>query len=311
MTRILVTGAAGYTGSILCEHLIASGYEVVALDNLLYRQSTLFHLCASSNFEFVLGDVRDKQLMEGLLKEMDVIIPLAAIVGAPACSKDPDLATSINFDAISLLNQLRSPSQLVIYPNTNSGYGVGKADEFCTEETPLNPISIYGQTKVAAERVLLDSPNVIGLRLATVFGMSPRMRLDLLVNYFTYEAVTNGYIVIYEKDFQRNYIHVRDVADCYIHCIENANSMVGELYNLGLDDANLSKEQLALEVKKLVPDFYLHFADLDSDPDKRNYRVSNQKLGATGFTAKRSIPDGIQELLKGFRMMGRGDFTNV
>ena len=308
---VLVTGAAGYIGSILCEHLLDAGYRVTAVDNLMYGQHSLFHLCANPRFEFVYGDVRDEGLMRRLVKGADVLIPLAAIVGAPACDRDPWLARSVNLEAVRLLNRLRSPSQLVIFPNTNSGYGIKSGDVYCTEDTPLEPISLYGQTKVQAEAELLDSPNVITLRLATVFGMSPRMRLDLLVNQFVYAAVTDGYIVIYEKDFKRNYIHIRDVADCFIHCIEHADQMVGRPYNVGLDAANLSKEELALKIKEYVPNFYIHFAPVGSDPDKRNYIVSNQRLREAGFEARRSLDEGIQELIKGYRMMGRGQFRNV
>lgn len=311
MTKILVTGSSGYLGSILCEHLLDVGYRVTAIDNLMYGQNSLFHLCANPAFDFVCGDVREEELMSGLLKEADVIIPLAALVGAPACKRDPWLAKSVNLEAVQLINRLRSPKQLLVYPTTNSGYGTQSGETYCTEETPLEPISLYGQTKVQAEVEVLNSPNAITLRLATVFGMSPRMRLDLLVNHFVYAAVTDGYIVLFEKDFKRNYIHIRDVADCMIHCIENADRMVGRPYNAGLDAANLSKEELALKVKEYVPNFYIHFAPIGSDPDKRNYIVSNQRLREAGFEAKRSLDEGIQELLKGYRMMGRMPFKNI
>ena len=210
-----------------------------------------------------------------------------------------------------MMNRLRSPSQLVIYPTTNSGYGTQSGDVFCTEETPLEPISLYGLTKSQAEQELLESPNVVTLRLATVFGMSPRFRLDLLVNHFTYAAATDGYVVIFEKDFKRNYVHIRDVADCFVFCIENAKRLEGKPYNVGLDAANLSKEELALKIKQYVPNFYIHFSEVGSDPDKRNYIVSNQRLREAGFEAKRSLDDGIIELLKGYRMMGRSQFKNV
>jgi nucleoside-diphosphate-sugar epimerase len=209
-----------------------------------------------------------------------------------------------------MINRLRDPSQLVIYPTTNSGYGTGTGEVFCTEETPLEPISLYGETKVQAEAEVLASPNAVTFRLATVFGMSPRMRLDLLVNHFVYAAVTDGYIVIFEKDFKRNYVHIRDVADCFVHCIANAERMVGRPFNLGLDDANLSKEELALMVKEHVPNFYIHFAEVGSDPDKRNYIVSNQRLKDAGFEARRGLDDGIRELLTGYRMLGRGPHKN-
>ena len=309
--RILVTGAAGYLGSVLCEHLLDAGYSVTALDSLMYGQNSLFHLCANPAFDFIEGDVRNEDLMQRLIKDADVIIPLAAIVGAPACKRDPGMTKSVNLEAVQLINRLRSPQQLVVYPNTNSGYGASTGDTYCTEDTPLDPISLYGQTKVQAELELLESPNAITLRLATVFGTSPRMRLDLLVNHFVYTAITDGYLVIFEKDFKRNYVHIRDVADCMIYCIKNAEKMAGRPYNVGLDAANLSKEELALKVKEYVPNFYIHFAPIGSDPDKRNYIVSNQRLREAGFEAKRTLDDGIKELLKGYRMMGRAAFKNI
>jgi nucleoside-diphosphate-sugar epimerase len=309
--RVLVTGAAGYLGSVLCEHLLDAGYGVTALDTLMYGQNSLFHLCANPAFDFIEGDVRNEDLMQRLIKDADVIIPLAAIVGAPACKRDPGMTKSVNLEAVQLINRLRSPQQLVVYPNTNSGYGASTGDTYCTEDTPLDPISLYGQTKVQAELELLESPNAITLRLATVFGTSPRMRLDLLVNHFVYTAITDGYLVIFEKDFKRNYVHIRDVADCMIYCIQNAEKMTGRPYNVGLDEANLSKEELALKVKEYVPNFYLHFAPIGSDPDKRNYIVSNQRLREAGFEAKRTLDDGIKELLKGYRMMGRAAFKNI
>ena len=309
--RILVTGGAGYLGSVLCERLLDAGHHVTVLDSLLYQQNSLFHLCANPRFEFVHGDARDNSVVGGLAKDADALIPLAAIVGAPACDRDPLLARSVNLEAVRLLNRVRSSGQLIVYPTTNSGYGTKTGDVFCTEETPLEPISLYGQTKTQAEQELLQSPNVVTLRLATVFGMSARMRLDLLVNHFVYAAATDGYLVIFEKDFKRNYIHIRDVADCFLYCIENSNRMAGRAYNAGLDAANLSKQELALSIKKHVPKFYIHFAEVGSDPDKRNYIVSNQRLREAGFEAKRSLDEGIVELLKGYRMMGRSQFKNA
>jgi len=313
MKHVLVTGGLGYLGSIVCEHLLDAGFQVTALDNLLYGsgQQGLYHLCASPAFDFIKGDVRDEATMRSALRGADVIIHLAAIVGAAACERDPLLATSVNLDAVRLLDGLRSPHQLVLYPNTNSGYGTTSGETYCTEDSPLEPISLYGQTKVAAERFLLDRPNTIALRLATVFGMSPRMRLDLLVNHFVHAACKEGYLVIFEKDFKRNFVHVRDVADCMLHAIRCAARMTGRPYNLGLDSANLSKEELALKVKQYVPNFYIHFAPIGQDPDKRNYIVSNQRLREAGFEARRTLDDGIQELLKGYRMEGRAPFKNV
>ena len=309
--KILVTGGAGYLGSVLCEHLLQAGHQVTVVDKLLYGQQSLFHLCADPGFEFVFGDVRDEGLMVRLIRDADVLIPLAAVVGAPACDKDPWLAKSVNLEAVKMLNRLRSSDQLVIAPTTNSGYGTQSGDVYCTEETPLEPISLYGQTKAQAEAALLETENVISYRLATVFGTSPRMRLDLLVNHFVHAAVTDGYIVIFEKEFKRNYVHIRDVADCFLFGIEHADDMVGRPYNVGLDQANLSKEELALAIKQQVPDFYIHFSEIGSDPDKRNYVVSNQRLREAGFEAKRSIDSGIVELLKSYRMMGRAQYSNV
>ena len=309
--KILVTGGAGYLGSVLCERLLRAGYQVTVVDNLMYRQQSLFHLCADPRFEFVFGDARDEELMVRLIRQADVLIPLAAVVGAPACDRDPWLAKSVNLEAVKMLNRLRSSDQLVITPTTNSGYGTQSGDVYCTEETPLEPISLYGQTKAQAEAALLETENAISLRLATVFGTSPRMRLDLLVNHFVHAAVTDRYIVIFEKDFKRNYVHIRDVADCFVYGIEHAEAMVGRPYNVGLDQANLSKEQLAMAIKAHVPDFYIHYSEIGSDPDKRNYIVSNQRLREAGFEAQRSIDEGIVELLKGYRMMGRAPYGNV
>jgi len=309
--KILVTGGAGYLGSILCEHLLRAGHSVHVLDNLQFGQTPLLHLCADPGFEFTRGDVRDGGLVAKLVKEPDVIIPLAALVGVPACDRDPWAAQAVNFEAIRTINRLRSPNQLVVYPTTNSGYGTKSGETFCTEETPLEPISHYGRTKVDAEAEILGSPNALTLRLATVFGLSPRMRIDLLVNHFTYAAVTDGYLVIFEKDFKRNYVHIRDVADCFVHCIRNASKMIGRTYNVGLDDSNLSKAELAMKIKEQVPGFFIHYAEVGSDPDKRNYIVSNQRLREAGFVATRSLADGIRELIKGYRMLGRSAFGNA
>jgi nucleoside-diphosphate-sugar epimerase len=311
--RVLVTGGLGYLGSIVCEHLLHAGFAVTALDNVLYGtgEQGLFHLCSNPAFDFVKGDVRDEALMRIALKGADVVIHLAAIVGAAACDRDPALATAVNLESVLLLNRLRSPRQLVLYPNTNSGYGITSGETFCTEDSPLRPISLYGRTKVEAERVLLGSPNAITFRLATVFGMSPRMRLDLLVNHFVYAACKDGYLVLFEKDFKRNFVHVRDVADGMLHAIAHAGRMTGRAYNLGLDSANLSKGELARKIQDHVPNFYVHVAPIGQDPDRRNYIVSSARLRAAGFEARRSLDDGIRELLKGYRMEGRRFFKNA
>ena len=309
--RVLITGGLGYLGSVITEHLLDAGHSVSILDNLMYGGQSLFHLCAHDGFDFTRGDARDEDALREALKGVDAVIPLAALVGAPACDRDPWVATSVNYEAIATLDRLRLRVQLVVYPCTNSGYGTMSGDTFCTEDTPMEPISLYGRTKVDAEKLLLDSENVITLRLATVFGTSPRMRLDLLVNHFTYAAFTDGCIEIFEKDAKRNYVHIRDVADCFVHCLGNADAMLGRPYNLGLDDANLSKEELAHKVREHVGSFRIYFADVGEDPDKRDYIVSNQRLREAGFAARRTLDDGIAELLKAYRMIGRSDLGNV
>ena len=310
-TTVLITGVAGYLGTVISEHFLDAGHRVIGVDNLSFGSAHLNHLCAQEKFEFIREDARNETAMAGLVKKADVIIPLAAVVGMPACQRDPWLATSLNLEAVRMVNRLRSPSQLIVYPNTNSGYGIKSGNSFCTEDTPLEPISVYGQTKCQAENELLNSSNTITLRLATVFGMSPRMRLDLLVNHFVYSAVTDGYLVIFEKDFKRNFVHVRDVADCMLHCVTNSARMIGRPYNVGLDSANLSKAELALKVKEFVPNFYVHYSEVGTDPDKRNYIVSNQRLREAGFEARRTLEVGIPELIKGYRLIGRTPFKNI
>jgi nucleoside-diphosphate-sugar epimerase len=309
--RVLITGGAGYIGSVLCQRLLEGGYDVTVLDTLAFGQTPLLHLCADPRFHFVFGDARDESKVRNLLKNSDVIIPLAALVGAPACDRDPWLAQSLNCDAVQMICRLRSPSQLLLYPNTNSGYGTRSGALFCTEDTPLEPITLYGRTKVQAEQAILASPNSIVLRLATVFGTSPRMRIDLLVNHFVHAAVTDGYIVIFEKDFKRNFVHIRDVADCFVHAIEHSAAMAGRPFNLGLDTANLSKAELALKIKEHIPSFFIHFSDVRSDPDKRNYIVSNQRLREAGFEARRPLDDGIRELQTAYSMFARDPHKNV
>lgn len=308
--RILVTGGAGYLGGVLVPRLLDAGHRVTVVDSLLYGDHSLFHVCSRPGFDFVHGDARDERLLAELVPRAEVLLPLAAVVGAPACDRDPWLARSVNLEAVKLLDRLRDPQQLVVFPTTNSGYGTQSGEAVCTEETPLEPISLYGRTKVEAEAHLLAAENTITLRLATVFGMSTRMRLDLLVNHFVYAAVTDGYIVVFEKDFKRNYIHIADVADCFLHAIDNAEAMRGRPYNAGLDDANLSKEELALTIKRRVPALYIHFAEIGEDPDKRDYIVSNQRLREAGFEARRTLEEGIEELLKGYRMLGRPPLKN-
>jgi len=285
--KVLITGGAGYIGSILTEHLLEEGYSVTCLDNLSFGHNSLLHLINKPHFSFIYGDVRNRKLLEKVIPNFDVIIPLSAIVGAPQCDSNPVDAELINKDSVITMNFIRNPNQKIIFPTTNSGYGTTTGDLYCTEETPLNPISLYGITKSEAEKNLLNShKDAITLRLATVFGMSPRMRTNLLVNDFVLKALTDGYLVIYEKYFKRNYVHIKDVARCFNHCIENYESMKNNAYNLGLDSANFSKEELAEKVKDHIPKLDITYREIDNDPDKRNYIVSNKKLMNTGFECK-------------------------
>lgn len=309
--KILVTGAAGYIGSVLVPTLLKRGDEVIALDNFMYHQTSLLDCCYDEKLTIVRGDARNKELIASCLKDADAIFPLACLTGAPLCDKDPISARTTNLDAIKLILELRRPDQIIIFPSTNSGYGIGQEDIYCDEETPLNPVSLYGRLKAEAERLTLDSGNSITLRLATVFGISPRMRLDLLVNDFTYRAVNDRFMVIFQAHFKRNYIHVRDVVRAFIHCLENFDQMKNETYNVGLSDANLSKWELCQEIKKQVPDFYFAEAEVGEDPDKRNYIVSNAKIEQTGFKPEVSLQAGIKELIKGFKIIRRSQFSNI
>ncbi len=309
--KILVTGGAGYIGAVLVPHLLDEGHEVTVLDNFLYGQGSLLDCCHDPRLSIVRGDARNETLVTEFLRRADAILPLACLTGAPLCDKYPQEARSVNLDAIALILKHLSPSQWVIFPTTNSGYGVGETDVFCTETTPLRPVSLYGQLKVDAETLVLDRPNTLTLRLATVFGISPRMRLDLLVNDFTYRAVTDGFIVLFEAGFKRNYVHVRDVARAFAHSLTNFDRMKGEPYNVGLSEANLSKRELCEEIRKQVPRFTIVEAEVGRDPDGRNYIVSNEKIERTGFKATVSLQTGIAELIKGYQVIRRSGYSNV
>jgi nucleoside-diphosphate-sugar epimerase len=309
--KILVTGGAGYLGSVLTPTLLGEGHDVTVLDSLHYRQNSLLGVCHDPGFRFVRGDVRDQKLVRDLVADHDVIIPLAAIVGAPACDMDPDLARQVNLEAVKDLASCVSSDQMLLFPVTNSGYGVGEDGKYCDETTPLNPISLYGRTKVEAERVLLDSGRAVTFRLATVFGASPRMRLDLLVNDFVYRAVTDRAIVLFEAHFKRNYIHIRDVASAFLLGMRQYDRMKGEPYNVGLSDANLSKMELCLKIKEHVPDFHILESSIGEDPDKRDYIVSNDKVEAAGFRPAWSLDDGIEELKKAYSLLRLHGFNNL
>lgn len=309
--KILITGGAGYIGSTLVPVLLQEGYLVTVLDSLVFGQSSLLDCCANPNFDFIKGDICDTALMSSVLPKFDIIIPLAAIVGAPACKLSPHLAKMVNYDApLQMIDKL-SPNQMMLFPTTNSGYGIGEKDSFCTEESPLRPISEYGVTKVEIEKAYLDTGNAITFRLATVFGMSPRMRMDLLVNDFTYRAYKDRFIVLFEENFRRNYIHVRDVAKAFLFGINNFDQMKGQPFNVGLSSANLTKRQLCEKIKEYVPELYIHSAPVGEDPDKRDYIVSNEKIESLGWSPDHSLDSGIKELLKGYRILKPNQFANV
>lgn len=309
--KILVTGGAGYLGSTMVPDLLNAGHKVTVLDNFMFKQTSLNHVCYHPNFDVVKGDIRIKSVMEPLIKDADIVIPLAALVGAPLCNLDPVGATTINHDAITLMIKLLSKQQVVLMPTTNSAYGTGDENNFCTEESPLRPISQYAIEKVAIEKELMQRENVISFRLATVFGMSPRMRIDLLVNDFTYRAVNDRFVVLFESSFKRNYIHVKDVSRVFLHAITNFDKMNGQIYNVGLSDANVSKKELCERIQKQVPSFVVLDAPVGKDPDQRNYIVSNAKIEATGYKPSMSLAAGISELLKGYRMIKNSRYGNV
>jgi nucleoside-diphosphate-sugar epimerase len=309
--KILITGGAGYIGSVLTPHLLAAGHEVTVLDNFLFGQATLLDCCKHEAFRIVRGDCRDESVVRPLLAQADVVIPLAAIVGAPMCKADQTGARSINQDAVEMLCRLASPAQWILMPVTNSGYGIGEKGKFCTEDSPLRPISLYGTTKVAAEAAVLSRANGLTFRLATVFGLSERMRVDLLVNDFVHRAVTDRAVVIFEGHFKRNFIHIQDVARAFGFALANFERMKGRAYNVGLEEANLSKLELCAVIKQHIPGFTFLEAPVGEDPDKRDYIVSNQRLLATGFATAWSLDRGIKELIKGYTILRNSRFSNV
>lgn len=308
---ILVTGGAGYIGAILVPELLACGNKVTVLDNFFYQQASLAHVCANPKFELVRGDIRDENLVAALIAKHDVVIPLAALVGAPLCARDPHTAEAVNLKAPLAMLRMMSSGQCLLMPITNSGYGIGEPGKLCTEKTPMRPVSLYGRHKVELEKAVLDRGNAISFRLATVFGMSPRMRLDLLVNDFVYRAITDRAVVLFESHFKRNYIHVRDVSRVFLHGIEQFDRLKNEPYNVGLSDANLSKHELCERIQKQAPQFVFLEASIGKDPDQRDYIVSNEKIERTGFRPQHSLDLGIAELLKGCQMLRNAVYGNV
>ena len=309
--NILVTGGAGYIGSIMVPDLLRAGHKVTVLDNFLYGQNSLAHVCSDPNLSILRADCRVEAALRGAVAKADAVIPLAALVGAPICARDPVGATTINHDAILTLLGLLGPSQMVLMPTTNSAYGTGGQGNRCDETSPLRPISQYAVDKVKVEKELMQKPGAISFRLATVFGMSPRMRIDLLVNDFTHRAVADRFVVLFESHFKRNYIHIRDVSRAFLHALDHHDRMKGQIYNVGLSDANVSKRELCERIRKHVPDFVFLESDLGKDPDQRDYIVSNAKIEATGFAPVHTLDMGIQELIKGYAMIRNTRYGNV
>jgi nucleoside-diphosphate-sugar epimerase len=302
--KILITGGAGYLGSVITGAMLDEKHKVTVLDKLLFNQTSLLQYTSDSNFKFIYGDVRNEILLEKLCDEADVIIPLAAIVGFPACAAEPQLAKDINFKQIvNIVKFTNGKNKKILYPNTNSGYGIAEGQTECTEESPLTPISVYGQTKCDAENFLKTSTNAIIFRLATVFGVSARMRTDLLVNDFVYKAITDKYIVVFEKSFKRNFIHVKDVANAFVFMLKNYNQYKGEVFNVGLTTANLSKQELLEKIQTHVKDFAVSYNDFYEDPDKRDYIVSNHKIESTGWVPYWDLDMGIKQLIQGYQMI--------
>ena len=307
---VLVTGGAGYIGSVFVPQLLYAGYAVTVLDNFMYKQASLLDICFHPDLDIIVEDVRNEHLLKKQVEKHDIIVPLAAIVGASACDRDKNLATQVNLEQAGNITKWISQDQKILFPVTNSGYGIGQKEIYCDETTPLNPISHYGRTKVDAEKVLLDHENAVTFRLATVFGVAPRMRMDLLVNDFVYRAYKDRYIVLFEAHFKRNYIHIRDVARVFLHALEKYETMKGEVYNVGLSDANLSKRELCEKIKKHIPDFHIFESEIAEDPDKRDYIVSNEKIEAKGCQPKYSIDDGIKELIKLYKYLSLNAYAN-
>ena len=311
MSKILVTGGADYIGSVLVPMLLNEGHEVTVVDNFYYNQPTLLDQCLNPQFHIVRGDVRDRELMARLMEGKEYIIPLAAMVGFPLCKRDEVAARTTNFDAIKMITELRGEEQRIIYPCTNSGYGVGQGDRFCTEDTPMNPISLYGITKSNAEKAVLEAGNSLTFRFATVFGASPRMRIDLLVNDFVYRAVFDRTAVIFQGEFKRNYIHIRDAAGAFLYAINHFDEMKGRPYNCGLSSANLSKVELCEKIREHIPEFVYLEASVGEDPDKRDYIVSNDRLESCGWKPKYSLDDGIEELIKVYTIIKKNQYSNI
>jgi nucleoside-diphosphate-sugar epimerase len=311
VSNVLVTGGAGYIGSVLVPKLLELNHNVTVVDNFLYKQPSLASVISNKRLNLVYGDIRDTSLMRNVISKADIVIPLAAIVGAPACLKDPKMASAVNKDAMIWLFENLSNSQQLLMPTTNSAYGTGDKDNYCDEKSNLNPLSLYAKDKVFVEKYLMEKENATSFRLATVFGISPRMRLDLLVNNFVQRALTDRFVILFEGHYKRNYVHVKDVVDAFVFGINNLDKVKGQIFNFGLSEANISKQQLCERIKNQLPDFTFQDAPLAKDPDQRNYIVSNKKIEAMGMKAKVTLDEGISELIKGLGMFASYPYTNL
>ena len=308
--KILVTGGAGYIGSVLVPNLLRAGHDVTVLDSFMYGQTSLLDCCVEPGLKVIRGDTRDERLVGELLPLADAVLPLACLTGAPLCDKDPWAAKAVNHDAVRWIAERLSPRQMLVFPSTNSGYGVGGGNISCDEETPLRPVSLYGRLKVELEKFLLDK-GFVTFRFATLFGTSPRMRLDLLVNDFTYRAVVDRFVVLFEPHFKRNYLHVRDGARAFQHALEHYEALKGRPYNVGLSDANISKWELCENIQKHVPNFTFLAAEIGKDPDQRNYIVSNERIEASGYRTTIGLEAGVRELIKGYQILRRSQYSNI
>ena len=309
--NILVTGGAGYIGAMLVPELLKLGHKVKVVDNFMFHQTSLNQCCSNSNFTIINGDIRDKEFILQHYEDAEIIIPLAAYVGAPLCNKDKTGAQTVNHDAIIMMLEHLKDEQIVLMPTTNSAYGSRNANNLWDETSPLNPIAKYAIDKVAIEKKLMERENSISFRLATVFGMSPKMRIDLLVNDFVYRAVNDKFVVLYEGHFKRNYIHVSDVVRVFIHGIDQFPKLKGKIFNVGLSDANISKFELCERIKLQIPNFVIMEAPMAADPDQRNYIVSNLKIESSGWKPKTNLDLGIQELIKGYVMLKNSRYGNI
>ncbi len=311
MSKILITGGAGYIGSVLVPRLLEAGHEVTVLDCLMYKQSSLLDCCRYKNFHMVRGDARDEDTLRSVLDGQEVIFPLAALVGFPLCDSDKTAAVTTNLNAVELLLKLRDPSQKIVFPCTNSGYGLGQGQSFCTEDSPIEPVSLYGKTKMAAEAAVLQAGNSAAFRFATLFGASPRMRTDLLVNDFVYRAVFDRSLILFEGHFMRNFLHVRDAANAFVFALEHFDEMKGRTFNCGLSSANMSKIELCEKIKQHIPSFVYVEAQTQQDPDKRNYIVSNERIESLGYKTQFTLDDGIEELIKAYSIIKNSVYGNV